>query len=358
MFFGNNKDKAIHKSILIISQNQERLSLISDYLSVRGLEVKTHNKPIKDFSYKDYLHELEAIIIELGEINDPQEDIELICKIFPSGIHRIILADNDSIAIKQSFLDRGIRYLHFHTQFDQLYTQIKSPAPQPQQYNSIRISILGTKGGIGNSFISYHLAKIIYGRYMTRTLLIQGAYSSFNLDLLSNQEFQDQLFKENDISLLKEKIQDIAIEEKLAQYSFNFILHDHSTHCMDKDKIEQILNTSDCALILISYDLSSIRKAKEILSINDFLLSVNQGSKKLIIAINELSTYKPLNQGDIEEILGKKVECLIPLNSHKEELKSKTKGKTQKELEKLASAIIGSPTKETRSFKKLFRGFV
>lgn len=348
-----SKNKAIQRSVIVISSSEDRLRVISEHLNVRGFYVDSLAKNLNDIVPSDLNKNPEAIIIDLQMIKEPAPYIEFICKLLPNGIPCIVFCDNDSIKIRQEFLDKGLSYLHYETQFNELYSELNSQNTNQNTSRSINISVLGTKGGVGASFISYHLAKIIQKRYKNRVLLVQGVNSSFNIDLFENKNFNSEKYIQSDLSFYRQGEDDAYSFDKFNNDKFNFVFYDHSIQSIDRDKIEHILNFSDCVVLVANQELASIRKAKEVLDCNEFLLSVNQGCKKHLIALNENSLVKTLNLVEIEQILKGKVNIKIPFGASGE-ISNTPKGKTGRALDELASLIVGQHNTR-RTLKSLFK---
>lgn len=354
MFFKNTNDKIIKKSILIISLDDIRANNIKEHLSIKGLDAKIVNKDYKNINSKDLSGNLIAIIIDLGMIKDAKESINTLNTIFPKDNICIVFADNDSIAIRQEFLNEGFRYLHYKTQFNELFYELDGQGDIKGSFSSIKISVLGTKGGIGNSFIAYLLSKNIYDRFNTKTLLLQGANSSFNIDLFADKSFNVEYFQEKDICLYKESYEDNFVGfNKYAEYKINFMVYDQGIYNASKENIELTLSNSDCVVLVISKELSSIRKAKEVIEINDFLLSVNQGAKRIILVLNELNPIKTLNISDIEELLKRKIDLIIPFKSSVKEVKNSGASKINRAMLALTNQVVG--IKDKRKTINLFK---
>lgn len=331
--------------ILIVSDNPERLEYIYEYLSLKGLNhCKKLQKNILDILPADLKWDLEGVILDAKISGDINPCCLLITKIFPKNIPVIVLSDNDSIKVHQAFLDRGIFYLHSETQMDQIYEKISNFEESQSNKKSIKISILGTKGGVGNSYLSFHLARIIQERFLSRVLVVQGAESSFNLDLISGKVFEKEYYPSDGVCLYKESREDAYDFHQAKHSGFNFIIYDHSIQSLPKEGVESILNESDTVVLTMSYELDSLRKAKEILRINEFLQSVNQGSSKIHICLNIKENYvkSALALPDLDPIIEAPISVTVPYFSmDKTSLSALPKGKTQKALEFLVDELVG-----------------
>lgn len=339
MFFNKN-NKLVKKSTLIVSPAESRLTMIEESLSVRGVVTESLRVAYDKLQPKHFENK-EALVIDLGDITESQIYIKDLLKITPRDLTCVIFANSDSIKIAQDFINHGYKYLNFESQFQELYGELVTE--QAGEGNSIKIAILGTKGGVGASFIAANVANTIFARYKTRTLLVQGAYSSFNVDLFFDRSFTLESHLENEISLYRELDPKSFGFEKFMSEKFNFIVYDQLLQSFSAEEIEQSVNTVDCALVVINSELASIRKAKEILEVNDMLLSVNQGAKKILLVLNEVTRNVTLGRAEIEQILNCKIDFTIPFSKSARELKIKPLSS----IEHLTSSLIlGNATKK------------
>lgn len=333
------------RPILIFSKN--RGNLISEALTVKGLKTQIENKDIQETN--EDLNRFSSIVIDFETIQDLKAILRNLSRILPKGIPSIALADNDSIKISQEFLKNGIKYLHFDTQLQTLFDEVYNNEENNNHPDGVQISVLGTKGGVGASFIAYNLANIIFNRYKTKTLLVQKIGGSFNIDLFSNKNFTSEYFNDDELYLLREN-SDFTYNPK----RYNFIIQDECISGYNKENIETMLNESDCIVIVINSEFTSIKKAKEVIEINNFLLKVNQGCTNLAIVKNENSMINTLNNVEISEILGKKDIISVPFSKGIKEIELKPNQKSLKSIEHIAKKIIGGDF-EKQKFLGIFK---
>ncbi|MDO7253124.1 hypothetical protein [Helicobacter cappadocius] len=353
-FLKQSIQKNTHDFILIISENPNNADTIYEYLCLKGISnsKKVYKNPL-EITSSEIKCNIQALILYAGIIEDIDKYCNLIERFFSKAIPCIILGQNDSIKIHQEFLSRGIFYLDWETQLDQIYEKIFNFSENIQNKKSIKISVLGTKGGCGNSFLSYQMALIIYKRFKSLVLNVQGPESSFNLDLLSGKVFEKEHFNENEVCLYKESKEDGYNYHNQKHFKFNFILYDHSIQGLQKEFIETILNESDISILTITNDIDSLRKAKEVLRINEFLLSVHQGSKKIYICFNQNHTNlkNTLQVSDMQDLIESRIHSIIPYqNIDKTSMATDAKGKTLKELESLVDKLMGISAKKARKW--------
>ncbi|PAF51709.1 hypothetical protein BKH43_00255 [Helicobacter sp. 13S00401-1] len=342
-FFNKEKDSKESK-VLVIGKDTQRLALIVEHLSLKGSSATSLKGDIFSLPPDSIPKNIQAVVVDCLTIDRDVEDyIDMICKLLPTSLPCVILGNNDSITIYQEFLKKNIFYLHFDSQLNLVYDQIANYQSLNAYAGFIKISVLGTKGGAGASSISYGLANNIYKRYKNKVLCVQGINSSFNLDLLSGRNFEVSDIKEEGLSLYRElKDEAYNFEAELFR-KFNFVVFDHSVQSLNKDEIEHILNNSHSCVLVLDSTLSSIRKAKEVLRANNFLSSVNQGVKKLLICFNKagMPSGDSLDALKIEELLESKLDLSLPYQSKLNEFKFSPSLKVQTALNEITNKLVG-----------------
>ncbi|MCW2482332.1 pilus assembly protein CpaE, partial [Candidatus Symbiopectobacterium sp. NZEC135] len=78
----------------------------------------------------------------------------------------------------------GANYLHIGSQLPQLPDLIRDPIPAAHNRATMKISILGCKGGAGASTVAHQLFKAAGMLTSIPMLLVQGCSGSRDLDLL------------------------------------------------------------------------------------------------------------------------------------------------------------------------------
>lgn len=353
-FLKSNKVQNTQDFVLIISAEEKNLITLSEYLCLKGIgNLKTICKNPQEIAPSDIKWGINAVILDAQDITDIQGYCDLIERIFPKEIPCVILANNDSIKIHQAFLSRGIFYLNWESQYEEIYEKIFNFSENIQNKKSIKISVLGTKGGCGNSFLTHQIAKIIHKKFKSMILNVQGSESSFNLDLLSGINFEKEYDEKNNISLYRESKEEAYNYHNLKHFKFNFILYDHAIQGVPKETIEIILNESDNIILTLTDDIDSIRKAKEVLRINEFLLSVHRGCKRIYICQNHNHPHSKNSfcSADIAELLEAKIDILIPYQKmDKTKPSTPAKSKTLTALELLVNKLMGTPEKKGKKW--------
>lgn len=351
----NKKAKKSSSKIAIFSLSSTNINKICEILQLKGYDdFLTFNNDLLDISPSNLKEDIWAVIVDIDDINKKESYIDNISKIFSNNIIKIILSTSDSIKIQQEFLKHSIFHLNIDYQINEIPNKLSINSDNFKS-SFIKIGILGCKGGIGNSLIAYNISKKIYERYLSKTLFIQGANSSFNADFLADVTFEKELINEKGLSIYKEDLENAYIFDKNNFNDFNFLIFDHSIHSLSKESIENILNSLDCVVLVFDFSAVCLRKAKEIYKINDFLVSVNKGCKRLFLCCNNRENSKILlDKASISEIIGKDVDVFIPYkNISSIKMPKKMPRAFNKSLDLLVDKLIG--IKKTNKFRLFSR---
>lgn len=347
------KQKVINnKKLLIVSGKEERAQRIKELLSLKGVsEFAFVNKPVLALSANDISGEFWAVVLDGENDIKASEFLTLINKLFAKDIACVVLGESDSLALQREFLKSGISYLNYGSQINESYEALIKFDPQKQPNSAIKISILGCKGGVGASWVAYHIAKLVSQRFNVPTLFVQSSSSSFNIDILSGINFDKEHMDLKGLSLYKQNSEDGFDFENHKFKSFNFIVYDFSVGALEKEMCEHILNHSDTAIVLSDASIASLRKAKEVLKINRFLKSVNKGAAQVMFCLNTPYKSSPsLEKHQIEQITEVKPDLILP-NTSSPEINSKLSSKTLGMFEQILNSITGgAPTKTSRFF--------
>ncbi|BCX78553.1 hypothetical protein [Campylobacter sp. 19-13652] len=330
------------KTVLIISENTQRIEEIKQRLALQGInDFSIINKNLSNLNSNELEFDYWGVVCDISKSTDAKTHIDIIIRLFANELAKVVIGDSDSITLKQNFEKRGISYLHFGSEANQIYDKLVKFNTNETKNYAIKIAVIGCKGGIGTSFCAYHIARLIYDRFSTPTLLVQGANSSLNIDILSGINFEKEHFRANGLSLYKQN-QDENFEFSSNKFKqFNFIIFDYSVQALQKELCEDILNHCDTAILLSDTSVASVRKAKEIIKVNRFLKSVNKGASKLVFYINTPYKINHLSTDQIEKIAETKIDLILP-NAGNSELGAKLNRKAQIAFQTAIDNLTGS----------------
>lgn len=318
----NRKDSKTKNTIAIISSRNWLIEKVSEKIRLADMNnIKEINKNIFTAQSVNLPEQTIGAIIDIGNDINIENIADLIKKHTPRDCWCVLVGDIDSISVAQQFTERGILYLNIQSQSTELTQLLLKGIQIETERKAFVTSVLGCKGGIGTTLLSYHLAYEITQIKKSPTLLLQGNQGSQDLDLVTekkmNTEFTEY-HKHLDLMLCKEK--QLTEIDSQTNKKHNFIVFDQSIHNATKEKITDYIEQSNCIIILFDNSMMSVRVAKEFIGIYNRFKRDNRQATRLIICLNESRpvTKGMLDTADIQSLLQKTIDVHIPyINSTK-----------------------------------------
>ncbi|HDL6964152.1 TPA: pilus assembly protein CpaE [Yersinia enterocolitica] len=321
----NKSDSKTKNVIVIISNRNWLIEKVSEKIRLADMNnIKEINKDIFTAQSINLPEQTIGTIVDIGNNINMENIVDLIKKHTPRDCWCVLVGDIDSISIAQQFTERGILYLNIQSQSAELTQLLLKGIQIDTERKAFFISVLGCKGGIGTTLLSYHLAHEITQIKKSFTLLLQGNQGSQDLDLVTEKKMNTELTEYNknlDLMLCKEK--QLSEIDSQTKQKHNFIIFDQSIHNATKEKIIDYIEQSNCIIILLDNSMMSVRVAKEFIGIYDRFKRDNRKATRLIICLNE---SRPVSKGmldtsDIQSLLQKTIDVHIPyINSTKTSL--------------------------------------
>ncbi len=313
MLLFSNADKSKgsegQEYVVIVSSRPDWMSDICSQLVLKNIEplfqVKANFLTADVLDLPEYIS---AIIIDIEKSDNCALLLNKITTLLPSSAKCLVVGDTDSITLSQQFIAGGVSYLHYPSQLVNVVQNVKdSSAEMKNRRSAIKISILGCKGGIGNSLISYHVAQHIATKNRVPVLLVQGAGGSQDIDLISDKALEKDVSELTTYLSVKPgnaKYTDDLNDKALERY--NFVVFDYPIFNLNKEDIEFVLSSSDCVVLVIGHDLASLSVAKSALDVNRFLRTVSGGVKREFVCLNQIrpTANGVLTIGDLTSLLG------------------------------------------------------
>ena len=313
--------------IVVVSLRKKLLNDIASILSMHNMNsFKIEQQSFFLLQDDSITQNANVIILDIADTTDVNIITEKMGFIVPMYAKCIFVGDTDSIAFSQEIARRGAAYLHIATHLWELADVIVS-LNSNVSYNersAVKISVLGCKGGVGTSLISYQLLEQFGQLTSVPTLLVQGATGSADLDLIMDKSFiqkDGQIHSINESLNVKMEARDSVIRYDDSQYKlFNIILVDHQVHTLSREKLEIIFNNSQTLILVISHELASLRIAKIVLEeIKRGSVAGNSVVQRVFICLNENKSNpdKTLTEAEIAEYLGHKIDIVNPFQTKK-----------------------------------------
>ncbi|WP_159566003.1 pilus assembly protein CpaE [Budvicia diplopodorum] len=305
------------KSTLVISSRDALREDICQRIRIAG--ISTVEEMSVDFFNADKIvlpDSLRRVVIDIVNCNDISRLISMINSQIPRGCGCAVVGDIDSITVAQNFMDHGISYFYSTFQLDELAEGVVNGLVREERRRAINISILGCKGGIGTTLLSYQLSRSVVGIKPLPLLLMQGGHGSHDLDLLLGKKLNQDLVSYNNHIDLKQdfshEMPDLS-QPEFAKY--NFIVYDQSIHSFKKEQLNALAESTQCAILMIDHSTSSVRTARQFLDEFDRSQRSNKRlSSRLYICLNESrpAMESRISLIDLESLLGRPVDIVLP----------------------------------------------
>ncbi|MDN0118876.1 pilus assembly protein CpaE [Yersinia frederiksenii] len=312
----NKKDGKIKNTIAVISQRSWLIEKVSEKIRLADINnIKEVDKDIFSTLSINLHEQTIGVIIDIGYSDDIEKILNLIKSHTPRDCWCILVGDIDSISIAQQFTDRGLLYLNIQSQSSEITQLLLKGIQIDLERKAFFISVLGCKGGIGNTLLSYHLANEINQIKKSPTLLLQGNQGSQDLDLITEKKMNAELteyHKNFDLMFCRDK--NFSEVDTQTNKKHNFIVFDQSVHNASKENITEYIEQSNCIIILLDNSMISVRVAKEFIGIYDRFKRDNRQAIRLLICLNESRpvTKNMLDTADIQSLLGRTIDIHIP----------------------------------------------
>lgn len=362
LFSNTDKSKGTdgQEHVVVISSRPEWMSDVCSQLVLRNVEPLFQlNISFLNADVLQLPEYVSTIIIDVEKSDDYLRLLNKINTLLPGSAKCLVVGDTDSITLSQQFLAGGVNYLHYPSQLTNVVQTVKESSADIQNRRSaIKISILGCKGGIGNSLISYHVAQHIASKNRVPVLLVQGAGGSQDIDLISDKALEKDISELTTyLSVKPGNVKHASDFNDKSLERYNFVVFDYPIFNLNKEEIEYILNSSDCVVFVMGHDLSSLRVAKSGLDINRFLRTVSSGVQREFTCLNQIrpAANGVLTIGDLTSLLGSEISSHIlyqrPPGDPSKPLRFLAKQNI--EVTALANKVLGQSSSVKKSSKSL-----
>lgn len=346
----NRKDSKKKNTIVIISRRNWLIEEVSEKIRLADINnIKEINKDIFTDQSVNLPEQTIGVIIDIGNDINIENIVDLIKKHTPRDCWCVLVGDIDSISIAQQFTERGILYLNIESQSAEITQLLLKGIQIETERKAFFTSVLGCKGGIGTTLLSYHLAYEITQIKKLPTLLLQGSQGSQDIDLVTEKKMNTEVteyHKNLDLMLCKDK--KLFEIDSQTNRKHNFIVFDQPIYNVGKDKIIDYIEQSNCIIILLDNSMMSVRVAKDFILIYERFKRDNRQATRLIICLNESRpvTKGMLDTSDIQSLLQKNIDIHIPyINSTKTSLNDKDYfGRKKNKIIGLAKNTLGIRT--------------
>lgn len=349
--------------VVVISTNSSIQSEICSILKMHNIgKVVSKKQYINEFREDETTRDAGWYIVDIESEKDLSIINDIIVMGIPNDVMYVLIGDTDSITFSSELLKFGARYLYKNTQLGSVADIILNSKGKSVDRISLNVSILGCKGGCGNTTIASGLFSSIDKFISAPVLYIQGGSGSRDLDLISSENLG--------IIIQEAKIQktsstkSVKIDSEVVRFDYdnpvyqqyNINLFDHNISRASPEELEIVFNRTNVFVLIVGNNFSSFRTAKKIIDeYKKFELRSKSRPKRIIICVNEYTvrtSRDKFSREDIEDFLERKVDMYLPhINS------DKRAKEFNEELNTLNSLIFAKEIKDKESRKGLFSWF-
>lgn len=349
--------------VVVISTNSSIQSEICSILKMHNIgKVVSRKQCINEFREDETTRDAGWYIVDIESEKDLSIINDIIVMGIPNDVMYVLIGDTDSITFSSELLKFGARYLYKNTQLGSVADIILNSKGKPVDRISLNVSILGCKGGCGNTTIASGLFSSIDKFISAPVLYIQGGSGSRDLDLISSENLG--------ISIQEAKIQktsstkSVKIDSEVVRFDYdnpvyqqyNINIFDHNISRASPEELEIVFNRTNVFVLIVGNNFSSFRTAKKIIDeYKKFELRTKSRPKRIIICVNEYTvrtSRDKFSREDIEDFLERRVDMYLPhINS------DKRANEFNEELNTLNSLIFAKEIKDKESRKGFFSWF-
>lgn len=382
-----NQDTRSDLGCALVYQSTECKSLVEELFAFEGWDapVPASFSSISPTFFKDHSEDL--ILLELSESNDVVADAREFAAKLPTHKGVIIIGKEDAISTLRTLKEMGFYYLfwpinkyEFADFVRHVHSDLKAQIGISKERRAKRVSIVGTKGGIGTSFITAELSAKLAGQGVD-TVLVDHQFHDSNMDVLLGltehlpRSIDELAVPEGDLDLegaqnfLSKVAPDLRFlsingelaDNELLSYNHalckqisrntNFIVADFSGSVDFRVTAKMLVTHYDVVVIVIEPSVSAIRNAKALISSID---EQRQAQRKRTRIISVVNHHRPessfvVQRSELEKFLGSTVD--IDIDYCKQLSHFHIKGKkaykqnrhVNRSVEKLANLVNGQP---------------
>ncbi|WP_339387728.1 chromosome partitioning protein ParA [Vibrio caribbeanicus] len=282
-------------------QSQQCLDLVQEVFRFEGWDDPEYVKTKVGLTKLTEQHVNQLVILELIDSNNVVEDAKSFAAKLPTHKGVVVIGKEDAISTLRSLKDMGFYYVFWpvakHEFADFLINvrkNLETFSGVSQKRKAKRVAIVGTKGGVGTSFITTELSSSMSVQG-SDTILVDHQYANTNIDVfLGLKNFRTQNLDEfstpihemdvdgalNYLSEVRKNLRLLALGGDLSEvdtlnYSqalchllsrnANFIIEDFSGGIDFKIEPQLLVENFDVVVLVMDASVSSVRSAKRLM---------------------------------------------------------------------------------------------
>ncbi|MCL9774996.1 AAA family ATPase [Vibrio methylphosphonaticus] len=330
----------------LIFQTKECQTLVEELFEFEGWDAPNsvdHHKVDSQFYAKQ---DSNLIIVELNESSSVVEDAEAIAATLPTHKGVVIIGQEDAISTLRALKGMGFYYVfwpinkyEFAEFVMHVHNDLKSYSGVSKERRAKRVAVVGSKGGIGTSYIATELSAKM-AEDGVDTILVDHQYNDSNIDVLLGladhtpralDEFSVPLHEldlDGAINYLHPVSQDLrllslqgeASQDDLLAYNqtlcdlltrnTNFIVEDFSGSVDFQVDCNLLVENYDVIAIVVEPSVAAVRKAKSLITNLDTIRDATHKRTRIITIVNHHRPDKSfvIQRDELEKYLGSSVD--------------------------------------------------
>lgn len=330
---------------VLLYQSAECVSLVKEMFGFEGWSeptcIKQNSVPKNFFSEQSG----NIVILELSESSDIVADAQRLTNQMPTHKGIVVIGTEDSISVLRQLKDIGFYYLFWPINKHEFADFIMNVHRNLQTYTGVskqrrakRVAVVGSKGGIGTSFIATEIGSKLAENDIDN-VLVDHQYNNSNIDVLlalndykprSIDEYAvpvHELDTEGALSYLtkiRNNLRLLSLNSERSQAEIfnysqalcellsrntNFIIEDFSGSVDFKVDPHMLIDNYDVVVVVFEPSIASIRNARSLL---EHLESKQLSMSKRVRIITLANHHRPENtfvieQKDLKKYLGSEV---------------------------------------------------
>lgn len=330
-------------------QSQECLNLVQEVFRFEGWNDPECVRANAGLTKLTEQHSSHIVILELNESNNVVEDAKSFASKLPTHKGVVVIGKEDAISTLRSLKDMGFYYVfwpvnkqEFADFLNHVSKNLKTFSGVSQKRKAKRVAVVGSKGGVGASFITTELSSLL-STQGSDTILVDHQYADTNIDvLLGLKDFKPrgideftaplhEMDEEGALSYLfnaRKNLRLLAIDGDMSQTDIlnysqtlcdllarntNFIIEDFSGGVDFKVEPQLLVENFDVVVLVLDASVSSVRSAKRLFEkISNLQLTLSSRTRVItLVNYHRPENAYVLQRPDLTKYLGADVDLEV-----------------------------------------------
>ena len=344
----------------VLSSREEVNEKLSQLLRLAGFnQVEKVHQALEQARNLTLAPQTWGMIIDIGARTQVEEIVAVIQALVPRHIWCCVTGDSDSIILAQRFAHYGIAYFYLAAQSEEMMQAAASGTVAKARRWAVSISMLGCKGGIGNTSLAWQLANRLVRQRQMPTLFIQGRAGSRDLDLVIGKKLGRNLVT------VSKYLDAMSWEDpQFPQFQhdsfekYNFVVFEESINAADKEQLRQIVARTSCLILLMDRSMSSVRRVRSLIEIIEAVNRSQPVPRRFLLCLNDSRPIASdmLSLDDIQALLGRPLDVMFPYHKSGAASYFPSLRRQRSPLDRLTQKVLGESAPVKSSLARRLTG--